>query len=414
MTEEFYRIIYKLMAGIFSVIDFLREAVELLSGQKEDIVLDFILRKEVSTGFLIIMLISFALLFVFTIAAVIKNEGETGERKSKSQILGSSLKSFIGFLVIPFLLISGILLSNTVMQSVSQGMRGNIVEENYSIGGELLVTVGKEAFIRDYLSQENIETMIKTGEIDYKDIDVVMGIYDIKDINYVVGIIGGTVMLVMLFLATLVFVQRIFDLILLYLISPLPVSAIPLDSGERFRIWRDLTIGKTLSAYGIVLSLNIFFLIVPGSNYISFGNDKLDGMLKLLFMIGGTFAVTKANVLFAELAGRNSGRSEMHGVIANMRTAASIGRVGTGITLTSMGTILGGSNFIKGRKSSGNIMALGRIFGEKGRVITTSGTGAKAFYSGSKGIIKDIIAGGIVKAGKDANAIIKTEWKKRT
>lgn len=413
MTEEFYRIIYKLMVGIFSVIDFLREAVNLLSGAKEDIVMDFLLGKEVSVGFLIVLLVSFALLFVFTIAALIKNEGETGERKSKSQILGSSLKSFIGFLVIPFLLISGILLSNTVMQSVSQGMKGNIVQENYSIGGELLVTVGKEAYLRDYASQENIEAMIKSGEIEYKDIDTITGIYDLKDINYFVGIIGGTVMLVMLFLGALVFVQRIFDLILLYLISPLPVSAIPIDNGERFRIWRDLTIGKTLSAYGIVLSLNIFFLIVPGSKYISFGNEKLDGMLKLLFMIGGTFAVTKANVLFAELAGRNSGRSEINGVISNMRTAASIGRAGAGITLTSIGTILGGSSFIRGRKSSGNIMALGRIFREKGRDITTSCSGAKAFYTGSKGIIKDILSGGVVKAGKDINAKIKTEWKKR-
>lgn len=413
MTEEFYKIVYKLMVGIFSVIDFLREAVSVLSGAKEDIVLDFLLGKEVSTGFLIVLLVSFALLFVFTIAAVIKNEGQTEERKSKSQILGSSIKSFVGFLVIPFLLISGILLSNTVMHSVSQGMKGNIVEENFSIGGELLVTVGKEAYIRDYSSEENIETMIKTGEIDYKDIDVIMGIYELKDINYFVGIIGGTVMLVMLFLGALVFVQRIFDLILLYLISPLPVSAIPLDNGERFRIWRDLTIGKTLSAFGIVLSLNIFFLIVPGSKYISFGNEKLDGMLKLLFMIGGTFAVTKANVLFAELAGKNSGRSEMHGVISNMRTAASIGRMGAGVTLTSIGTILGGSSFIKGRKSSGNTIALGRILGEKGREIKTSGTGVKAFYSGSIGIMKDIIGRGVLGAAKDINAKIKTERKKR-
>ena len=67
--------------------------------------------------------------------------------------------------------------------------------------------------------------------------------------NYLIGILGGFVMLVMFVLSSISFIQRIFDIILLYLISPISIATIPLDEGNRFKVWKDMMIGKILSAY---------------------------------------------------------------------------------------------------------------------------------------------------------------------
>lgn len=411
MAEEFYRIVYKLMVSIFSVIDFLKEVVDILSGKTgstEDMLLSFLTTKAVTNAFFIILLIGFALLFVFTLAAVIKNESDA-EKKSTGEILGRSFKSFLSFLVIPFLLVSGILLTSVIMQAVNVGMRSEMPGQNSIIGGELLVTVARNAYTYDPGSLEGIERLILTGEINYLRVEEIVGYYDIREINYFVGIVGGTVMLVMLFIAAVVFVQRMFDIILLYIISPIPVSAMPLDNGTRFSTWRELIIGKTVSAYGIVLSLNLFFLIVPAvSSMVKFDDYVLDGMLKLLFMIGGTFAVTKANVLIAQLAGKSAGRSEMYDVISNMRTAKSFGSAGTAAMLTGIGTILGGKQFLNLKKTSGSVAAITKVFSTKGTPLSVKGKGSKAFVSGTGGIIRDLVSGGVVRTVKDVRTGIKT------
>lgn len=116
------------------------------------------------------------------------------------------------------------------------------------------------------------------------------------------------VILVMFVMSAVMFVQRIFDIILLYIVSPASVSTIPLDDGGRFRIWREMLVSKVLSAYGIILSMNIFFLVVPQISQITFfGNAFKDGIVQLLFVIGGAFSITKANMIIAQLTGSNAG-----------------------------------------------------------------------------------------------------------
>ena len=146
------------------------------------------------------------------------------------------------------------------------------------------------------------------------------------------------------------FVQRIFDIILLYIVSPASVSTIPLDDGGRFKIWREMLISKILGAYGIILSMNIFFLIVPQVANISFfGNAFKDGVVQLLFVLGGAFAITKANMVIAQLTGSNAGAQEAQQMLGNISTGMhmmrSVGHVAAGAT----GMIIGGTDFLTNR-----------------------------------------------------------------
>ncbi|MCX4363297.1 MAG: hypothetical protein OSJ74_07945, partial [Clostridia bacterium] len=149
-------------------------------------------------------------------------------------------------------------------------MQQHITSGQTLIGGQMLITTGSDAFIGSEAERTEIETKFLTGELDYLRLSVVKQYYDISEINYVVGLLGGLVMLVMFVISSISFIQRIFDIILLYIVSPVSASTIPLDDGNRFRVWKDMMISKLLGAYGIILVMNLFFLIMPQINRMTF------------------------------------------------------------------------------------------------------------------------------------------------
>ena len=269
-----YDIFYTLQKSICYLLDFIRdifcklagiETVK-IDGSEEEILSHFITSPAIRNAFLGVLLVGVILLFVFVIIAIIKSEAaDPQHKKTKGQILVKSLQSFIIFLLIPFLLIAGIMLANVVVGAIHASMTGSMLDGNTAstIGGQILVTSGYDAYIGPAGSRAEIERMFVTGQLDYNSLSVVKRYYDLSEMNFFVGIAGGLVILVMFVMSAVMFVQRIFDIILLYIVSPASVSTIPLDDGGRFRIWREMLVSKVLSAYGIILSMNIFFLVVP-------------------------------------------------------------------------------------------------------------------------------------------------------
>ena len=174
--------------------------------------------------------------------------------------------------------------------------------------------------------------------------------------NFFVGIAGGLVILVMFVMSAVMFVQRIFDIILLYIVSPASVSTIPLDDGGRFRIWREMLVSKVLSAYGIILSMNIFFLVVPQISQITFfGNAFKDGIVQLLFVIGGAFSITKANMIIAQLTGSNAGMQEMQQMMSNVHSGMHMVHTAGRVAAGAAGMIIGGTDFLSNRKHNATI-----------------------------------------------------------
>ena len=308
-----YDVFYTLQKSICYLLDFIRdifcklagiETVK-IDGGEEEILTHFITSPAIRNAFLGVLLVGVILLFVFVIVAIIKSEAaDPQHKKTKGQILVKSLQSFIIFLLIPFLLIAGIMLANVVVGAIHASMTGSMLDGNTAstIGGQILVTSGYDAYIGPAGSRAEIERMFVTGQLDYNSLSVVKRYYDLSEMNFFVGIAGGLVILVMFVMSAVMFVQRIFDIILLYIVSPASVSTIPLDDGGRFRIWREMLVSKVLSAYGIILSMNIFFLVVPQISQITFfGNAFKDGIVQLLFVIGGAFSITKANMIITSV-----------------------------------------------------------------------------------------------------------------
>lgn len=362
-----YDIFYTLQKSICYLLDFIRdifcklagiETVK-IDGSEEEILSHFILSPEIRNAFLGVLLVGVILLFVFVIIAIIKSEAaDPQHKKTKGQILVKSLQSFIIFLLIPFLLIAGIMPANVVVGAIHASMTGSMLDGNTAstIGGQILVTSGYDAYIGPAGSRAEIERMFITGQLDYNSLSVVKRYYDLSEMNFFVGIAGGLVILVMFVMSAVMFVQRIFDIILLYIVSPASVSTIPLDDGGRFRIWREMLVSKVLSAYGIILSMNIFFLVVPQISQITFfGNAFKDGIVQLLFVIGGAFSITKANMIIAQLTGSNAGMQEMQQMMSNVHSGMHMVHTAGRVAAGAAGMIIGGTDFLSSRKHNASM-----------------------------------------------------------
>lgn len=422
LTDWIFDLLYGIQKSICYIIDFIKEIFYMLAGiepvningQESDLLSNFLLSDAVKKAFWSVLLIAVALLVLFVIIAIVRSEYANGEnKKSKTLILGKACQSFIIFLMVPFVLITGIALSNTVVSSINTSMNPYVLEQGQeaTIGGQMLVTSGYYAYIGDESERTEIEIKFITGELDYNDKDVVAEYYDLRDLDFFVGIIGGLVILVMFVMSSISFIQRIFDIILLYIISPVSVSTIPTDDGQRFKQWKEMLIGKVLGAYGIILSMNLFFIIIPQVQQIAFfGNAFKDGIVKILFLIGGAFAVTKANIVIANLTGSHSGGSETRELIANMRTGKNITRAIGSTALGVGGAILGGKTFMNNNKSGGFSSGIKNTFTNPVNSIAGTDNASKLSRYGKMptriaslpiGVMKDLATGGIVGVSKN-------------
>lgn len=97
-------------------------------------------------------------------------------------------------------------------------MQQYITGGHSTIGGQMLITTGCDAYIGDEAARADIEQMFISGQLDYNNLKVVAKYYDLWEINHIVGLMGGLVILVMFVLSSITFVQRLFDIILLYII----------------------------------------------------------------------------------------------------------------------------------------------------------------------------------------------------
>lgn len=104
----------------------------------------------------------------------------------------------------------------------------------------------------------------KIGYMTYTNVRTVTFLYDIKDFNWIIGF-GG------LFIALGVFnsfafgmIQRVAELAILYMFAPVTLAFFPFDDGAQFNnAFVKPFYKKAISSYAPVLSLNLFFAILP-------------------------------------------------------------------------------------------------------------------------------------------------------
>ena len=153
------------------------------------------------------------------------------------------------------------------------------------------------------------------GEKDYLSFGDVYEDFSIIRINYLIGIIVSLAIILFLAKIILMFIVRMLNLILLYVVSPLFASSMSLDEGSRFQNWTQSFVMQLLAAYAGVVMMRIYLLIVPivvNSDLKFFEPGTYASHLtiygQLLFVLAGSWAVSKAtNLISGALTGNAAG-----------------------------------------------------------------------------------------------------------
>lgn len=195
--------------------------------------------------------------------------------------------------------------------------------------------------------------------------------YDLWQFNFIVGFAGCIVCATLFVNIIMGLIARLFMCIGLFLVAPPLFGLAPLDGGKAGKSWRENFMKQVLMAYGAVVGMNIFFLILPYMNEIDFFNIAIaDYFAQTLVIIVGLITVKAfisvlSGLIGAEDANKSGeGIAEEVGTVAGKATKMTVGAAKLGAKATGMiakggfkiaDKVTGGKLGQKTEKLAGNI-----------------------------------------------------------
>ena len=290
-----------------------------------DLALALIQSQQVIDVFISLLIVAVILLFVFTFIAIIKNQYNPEKSKgSNGPIIGTALKALFTFLFVPAICIFGVFVSNGLLKTIdgatrlssSTSMSGQIFAASAnsanrirtddafweffkqdtaglnpsgmftkaSYGNSMLserdraATAVDEAFAGQLSWSGNINATAEDGlahmngkvqevhtitSFDYKHFDLVWVYYDLSEFNWLLAFVSCFFVSAALLVASIGVIQRLYEITILFAISPPFVSLMPLDGGKAFGMWKKTFIESVLIVYGTIVAINFFFIITP-------------------------------------------------------------------------------------------------------------------------------------------------------
>ena len=325
----------------------------------------FLTNDGVKQALLAVTFIGVAICFIFTIYSVAKSMGSYAleHKRPISHVMKTAFKSCIAFMIVPVMMFFGSQLSSAILVSTENaiigvtgsdeapklstilflsGTFGDDDESNasFTTGERAKYFSGEKSiynpahYLADFdmypdLDLDNIQAIFqsqakdvgvanktandlknkKENSYDFSLDDLSKNAKTFPNLfenlyNYpLVYLVSIGVILIML-CSMFVFIRKIIEVVILYITSPLFVATMPLDGGTTFKRWREMFIGKLLSGFGIVISMNLVMIFIPmimSSNFSFSNNIALDVTLKIIFIVGCLYAAWKSNTTILEV-----------------------------------------------------------------------------------------------------------------
>ncbi len=332
--------------------------------------------------FLGVTAISVLLAFMATGFAVIRSIADAPfeNRHPLSTVLSNAVRAAVNFMIIPVTCLFVLQMSTTAIRAINTTINSNGADA--SLSDTLFITVAGPA--ANAPEQANIQKF-SSGQ-KYEDLDAVKKSFDIEKINYVQGYISSFMLFFVMLASILGFIQRIFIILVLYIVSPFFVAMMPLDGGAKFKEWRDMFVAHVISAFGPILIMKLYLMLVPimvsDKMVYTTNNSLLTETIKLLLLIGGAFAVYKSRTLIVSVISPQAGATvAQSGVVASFVGAKMVGSVKKG--MSSIGKSISGGKEKNNSGSSGGNAGGGSNGGDSSG--SGSGGGGSGGTSGGSG-----------------------------
>ena len=210
------------------------------------------------------------------------------------------------------------LATNPEFKPVEAGTKAVNVAPNVKVMLFLVSSFGAEhnSIYRNGSMEDALRRSYLNETKDCTDVDTVEQDFELTEINYILLLAGSYVFLMLMLTCIIQFIERLFNLVLFYITGPLFASSMSLDEGGKFQSWLQGFVLQLLGAFGTVLVMRIYLIIMPVMSSKSlvffpsvdgFWGTTINYMAQLILIIGGAFAVSKANgIIGAALAGNSA------------------------------------------------------------------------------------------------------------
>jgi hypothetical protein len=321
----------------------------------------------VNTAFWMINCAGLTLALMLAIISVSKSSLDLDfeNRRPISKVMSSLFKCVINLFTVQLFVYFMIKLSALILSGINLAM--NQIAENggsTTLGRIIFCVVSMNAATDTAYNLDtatNIEVGINDavrsdfylGTKSYADSKVVAKSFDLAKFDYLMGYALALFLIVVMIACVVVFIRRIYDVLILYLTSPYFIAMMPIDDGQRFGAWRELFIGKLFSGFGMVMAMKLYIMLCPaimgGSLIFSDKSPELNYMAKMLFLLGGAWATLKSGTIVTSLLSAGAGADESQ--TANMTSGAIFAAGGT-VAGAATGAIFSGVGSAIGKKFS--------------------------------------------------------------
>lgn len=402
-------IIYGIYAEILTIVDNMSSIFNYMIGlenvtyKKESMpILEAIFKMDgLRTAFLMVSVIGLGIAMITAIYATMQStlDLDFDNKRPVSKVMGSFFRCFLQLLTVEFFVIFLVYFSGLLLKAVDQALNmihggGSTTlarmvftissmnacksDKALNLNGKNAALVGIDDPVRRLFYNTNLKDL-KT--YSYAEINDVEKFFDLSKFDYVIGFVLAIFLIIVMACCLVIFVQRLFDMLMLYLVSPLFIGMMPMDDGEKFGKWRQLFIGKCFSGFGMVVSMKLYLMLCPtilGSSVVfSESSKELDYMTKMVFVLGGAWAVVKSGPLLTSLLSGESASNENSVVTATTLAAAGIGKGAGGLALAGAGMAIG--NLRKHADNSKQKFENSKYTGSS----DSSGNSGQAFMGGS-------------------------------
>ncbi len=340
MIDLFNKGILVLVTWILKMIDFIFALFKVVAGVEEvkisqdgkanNLLAGILGNNKVVKIFLYVFLLAIFVGMVFAVISAIKNS--VRYKKSNAKVVSQYVYSILGIFIVFVALYGFIILSGQILEAINEAFSSG---SNLSTGNRIIKALGESA-ISDQAKFDALFTEDENGIAGIYRNDFIDEFYgnlskegmfkwefngvaavDPRKFQVFIALVASCIIGVCSVMALVQLVVRVYDIIFLTLVMPLPLAAYPLDDGARFSEWRKTIISKVFLAYGTIIAVNVYLMIIELINDISFagnlslevkGTDKgfLLNLFKVFMIVAGGFTISAGQLLFSRIMGTSN------------------------------------------------------------------------------------------------------------
>lgn len=473
---------YIIAVFLLQILDFVQLLFRSLSGLNNDTLLFSIgkspansdalialLRSDVVvTAFCSCCIVGIFILILSTIFQIIKVEYTSeGSQNAKGPFIAKMLKGIANIILVPVLSIFGVFLGNQVLKVVDTATGGggksslgstlfvasasnamwdkNGCPEKLKVYLGTVLTVGNvlvpgaglpmaavslgiaDTFEAEFLIpaplgdgddtyRGGIEGKFKDGELSYTNVFEVLEYYNIFNINYVAMILAASIVMKTMFTVCFGLIDRLFSATTLFIISPMVIGFSPIHDSTS--VWRSAFIAKIMAAYGVVVGVNILYMLIDVfmnmsisldptlASRLLFSSSEVVACIRMLFVVSACTILEKIIADVGSYLGGGSALTEgmaMYGEIKKgVKTTTTVIKIGAQIAMTVASIAASVGSFGAATPAAGAAVA------NTARGVATAGKGIAAVTKGAADAAKAArVAKGVADGAKKGSSALK-------